>query len=145
MHTIPVNRFFCHNSVMAQRPLVALLCKPMAATHVISHGTAMARHMDALPWTFITPPWAAVAGLPFHVFHLQYSSSTRTTIFFPPIPFIIFALLFSLPSSRNSDPGSHGRLFSPPPHYGMRHAFLSRQDFSSFFTRRLASNCAYPR
>ena len=31
------------------------------------------------------------------------------------IPFIIFALLFSLPliNSRNSDPGSHGKLFSP--------------------------------
>ena len=30
------------------------------------------------------------------------------------IPFIIFALLFSLPPSRNSDPGSRSRLFSPP-------------------------------
>ena len=32
------------------------------------------------------------------------------------VPFIIFALLFSLPpiNSRNSDPGSHSRLFSPP-------------------------------
>ena len=29
------------------------------------------------------------------------------------ISFIIFALLFSLPPSRNSDPGSHSRLFSP--------------------------------
>ena len=35
--------------------------------------------------------------------------------FFFPIPFIIFALLFSLPPSRNSDPGSHSRLFSPLP------------------------------
>ena len=33
---------------------------------------------------------------------------------FFPIPFIIFALLFSLPPSRNSDPGSHSRVFSPP-------------------------------
>ena len=30
------------------------------------------------------------------------------------ISYIIFALLFSLPPSRNSDPGSHSRLFSPP-------------------------------
>ena len=30
------------------------------------------------------------------------------------IPFNMFALLCSLPSSRNSDPGSHSRLFSPP-------------------------------
>ena len=61
------------------------------------------------------------------------------------IPFTIFALLFSLPPSRNSDPGSHGRLFSPPTHGGSCLAFLSREDFSSFFPRRLASNCAYPR
>ena len=55
------------------------------------------------------------------------------------IPFIIFALLFSLPPSRNSDPGSHSRLFSTPTHYGWR------EDFSCFSFRRLASNCAYPR
>ena len=67
--------------------------------------------------------------------------------FFFSIPFIIFALLFSLPpiNSRNSDPGSHSRLFSPPTHYGSCLAFLSRENFSSFFPRRLASNCAYPR
>ena len=55
-------------------------------------------------------------------------------------PFIIFALLFSLPPSRNSnsDPGSHSRLFSPPIHYGSCLAFLSRENFSSFFPRRLA-------
>ena len=33
--------------------------------------------------------------------------------FFFFIPFIMFALLFSLPPSRNSDPGSYSRLFSP--------------------------------
>ena len=48
------------------------------------------------------------------------------------IPFIVFALLFSLPPSRNSDPGSHNRLFSPHTHYGPCLAFLSREDFSSF-------------
>ena len=31
------------------------------------------------------------------------------------LPLIIFALLFSLPPSRNSDPGAHSRLFSPFP------------------------------
>ena len=47
---------------------------------------------------------------------------------------MIFVLLLSLPpiNSRNSDLGSHSRL-------------LSRDDFSPFFPRRLASNCAYPR
>ena len=63
---------------------------------------------------------------------------------FCSIPFIMFALLFSLPPSRNSDPRSHRGLFSPPTHYGWCPAFLSREDFSSFFPRRLASNCAYP-
>ena len=65
--------------------------------------------------------------------------------FSPPIPFVVFALLFSLPPSRNADPGSHNRLFYPPTHYGSCLAFFSREDFSSFFPRRLASNCAYPR
>ena len=43
--------------------------------------------------------------------------------------------MFSLPpiliNSRNSDPGSHSRLFSPRPHHGSCLAFLSREDFSS--------------
>ena len=49
--------------------------------------------------------------------------------FFPffSIPFMIFALLFALPPSRNSDPGSHSRLFSPPTHYGSRLAFFFRE------------------
>ena len=67
--------------------------------------------------------------------------SIAVVVFF--IPFIIFALQFSLPPSRNSDPGSHRRLFSPPTHYGSCLAFLSRENFSSFFPRWLASNCAY--
>ena len=56
------------------------------------------------------------------------------SFFFHPI-FIIFALLFSLPRSRNSDPGSHtySRLFSAPPRYGSCLAFLSREDLSPFF------------
>ena len=36
-----------------------------------------------------------------------------------------------LSSSRNSAPGSHGRLFSRPPHQGSCHAFLLRENFSS--------------
>ena len=41
----------------------------------------------------------------------------------------------------NSDPGSYSRLFSTPPRYGTYLAFLSLEDFSSFFPRRLVSNC----
>ena len=44
----------------------------------------------------------------FHVETLYY-------VYLFPIPFITFALLFSLPPSRNSDPGSHSRVFSPLP------------------------------
>ena len=36
-------------------------------------------------------------------------------IYFFSIPFVVFVLLSSLPPSRNSDPGSHSRLFSFPP------------------------------
>ena len=35
-------------------------------------------------------------------------------LLFRSIPFIVFVLLFSLPPSRNPDPGSHSRLFSTP-------------------------------
>ena len=35
-------------------------------------------------------------------------------LFFSSIPLIVFALLFPLPPSRNSDLGSHSRLISPP-------------------------------
>ena len=52
----------------------------------------------------------------FFVFFLSHSLSS---------PF------YSLPPSRNSDPGSHSRLFPPPTHYGSCLAFLSREDFSS--------------
>ena len=44
-----------------------------------------------------------------------YQGSTCFSSF--SIPFIIFVPFFSLPPSRNSDPGSHSRRFSPPPHY----------------------------
>ena len=50
-------------------------------------------------------------------------------IFLFSIPLIIFALLSSLPPSRNSDPGSHSRLLSPPTHYGSCRA-LNREKIS---------------
>ena len=53
----------------------------------------------------------------------------------------LFSFFFSLPpiNSRNSDPGSHTRLFSPS-HNASCLAFFSQEDFSSFFPRRFASN-----
>ena len=39
--------------------------------------------------------------------------------------------------------GSTWQALSLPPHYGSCLAFLSREDFSCFFPRLLASNCAY--
>ena len=75
---------------------------------------------------------------------------------FRPI-YYIFALLLSLPptSSRNSDPGSHSRLFSPPTQSGSCLAFLAREGFSfsladwrrfvpTHATCRLAPICTYP-
>lgn len=64
------------------------------------------------------------------------------------IPFIIFALPFSLLPGRNSDPGSQrsqSRFFSLLPRYGSCLACLSREGFSTFFPRRLASDSACPR
>ena len=58
-----------------------------------------------------------------------------------PLPPPFFAP-YSLIRSRNSDPGSHS---SPPtPLYGTYLAFFSREGFNTFFSRRLASDCAYP-
>ena len=53
-------------------------------------------------------------------------------IYFFPIAFVTFALVISLPPSRNSDPGSHSRLFFPPTHDCSCLAFFSREDSSSF-------------
>ena len=50
-----------------------------------------------------------------------------------------FFIPFSLPS-RSSAPGSLSRLFSPLP-ATCAPLFLSREDCSPFFPRRLASNC----
>ena len=63
-----------------------------------------------------------------------------------PVPFIIFvfALQFSLPPSRNSDPGSHSRLFSPFPTTVCAFFFIARR-LQPLFPHRLVSNCAYPR
>ena len=47
------------------------------------------------------------------------------------IPCIIFALLVSLPPSRNSDPGSHSKLSSPPTHYGLCLPFFYRKKLSA--------------
>ena len=47
------------------------------------------------------------------------------------IPFMMFALLFSLPASRNSDPGSHSRLFSPPTIFAVRALHFYRDKISA--------------
>ena len=74
---------------------------------------------------------------------MQVSPWFNFFLLFFPIPFMNLALVFSLPPSRNSDPGSQSSLFSPPTHYGSCLAILSREDFRYFLPRRLASNCAY--
>ena len=80
-----------------------------------------------------------------HKLRISCDVSSLYVLLFPPSHLSSSPFFFSLPASRNSDPGSHSRPFSPPPHYGSCLAFLSREHFSSFFPRRPASNCAYPR
>ena len=83
-----------------------------------------------------------------HVITQKYSvvySHTRFLFFFYFPSHLLCSPFYSLPPSRNSDPGSRDRLFFPPTHCGSCLAFSSREDFSSLFPRRLASNCAYPR
>ena len=69
-------------------------------------------HLEKSPMTSILTITYLYWRLPIYAHHLRHSCS------FPPIPCIIFTLLFALPpiDSRNSDPGSHSnsRLFSPP-------------------------------
>ena len=62
------------------------------------------------------------------------------SFFFPRYPIYYPRSYLSLPPSRKSDPWSHSRLFSPPTHCISCLAFFSREYFSSFFPRRLASN-----
>ena len=45
--------------------------------------------------------------------------------------------------NRNSRIRGHSAGSSLPPHYGLCLVFLSREDFSLFFLRRLTPNCAY--
>ena len=61
------------------------------------------------------------------------------------IPFIIFALLFSLPPRLNSDPGSHSRLFSQPTHDGSCLAFSIARRFQLFLPSSTRVECAYTR
>ena len=103
---------------------------------------------NGFPW-YVRRPWGSLSIQVAARFFVKARLCTFFSLlffllfFFHPI-YTIFALLFSLPPSRNSDPGSHSRLFSPPTYYGSGLEFLSREDLSSFFPRRLTSDCAYP-
>ena len=72
--------------------------------------------------------------------HRAGSSRLFLFIYFYPIYYPRTTL--ALPPSNNSDPGSHSGPSSPSP---LRYvsSFLSREEFSIFFPRRLASNCAF--
>ena len=68
--------------------------------------------------------------------HIENRKCVNTAMFFFLFlfsnTFIISPLLFSLPPSRNSDPGSHiAGSFPLPTTYGSRPGFLSREDFRS--------------
>ena len=62
---------------------------------------------------------------------VRNNSYTSTHIFCPLIYYLRpFHVLFPLPPSHNTNPGSHSRLFSPPTHHGSCLAFLSREKLS---------------
>ena len=78
---------------------------------------------------------------PQHLYYFQYDSgvwnmpygkrhTSRTGhvffffFFFYPIHYLRPSITVYLPPRRNSDPGSHSSLFSPPTHYGSCLAFL---------------------
>ena len=69
---------------------------------------------------------------------------TKNLSVFCFIPFPIFALFF-LSFHRTLIRGHIAQALLPPLRYGSCLAFLSREDLTSFFPRRLASNRAYPR
>ena len=76
----------------------------------------------------------SIRGL--HLFHVLFLSFFCS----PPNLFTIFALLFSVPPSRGSDPAPHSRgAFPPPPQYdGSCISYLSREDdFSHSFLASL--------
>ena len=70
----------------------------------------------------------------FLFFFPSHLHTTGTFLSFFSVPFIFFALLFSLPPSRHSDLGSHSRLFSPPIHYGSCLAFFFRENLDCINT-----------
>ena len=73
-----------------------------------SYGTALKSYIHDL-----TPQELKSSRL--QVNNLHHALCDVCWLFFCSIPFITFALLFSLHPSRNSDPGSHSTLFSPLP------------------------------
>ena len=69
-----------------------------------------------------------------------------TLFYFKYIQFTILALLFSLPRQVVTQTRVHIEGFSPPsPIRFVPCTFIAERRLSSFFPRRLASNCAYPR
>ena len=67
---------------------------------------------------------------------ILYVCCCFVVVFFPSHLFSSH-LFFSLPPSRSSDPGSHSSALLPLSHCGSCPAFLYREDFSSFFPRRM--------
>ena len=121
---------------------------------MISQMFLMIYYYVLVHWSLFFFARGAVTSIRLFQFYLQWLIIDTWYIFSScfflfSIPFVIFALLFFSPSSinsRNSDPASQSRLFTPPPHYdGACLVFLSREDSSSFSPPRLASNCACPR
>ena len=126
----------CETAWMLARPPVhpADMLYPKVTPHNITTDVTLAIMQDDLRYasyhdTSCTPARSRVLFVV--VAHPFYCSRTFSFSFFP--------------HRRNSDPrGVTKQALLPPPHYGTRPHFLSR-DFSPFFPRRLMSNYGYPR
>ena len=108
---------------------IIISCLPGTSMSYVMFNHSTFNTVRMLPIDSHSTIWVATASVYVSVFAWRGGKRTVFCLFFS-IPFIIFALLFSLPPSRNSDPESHSRLF-PPTHCGSCLAFFSREDFSS--------------
>ena len=83
----------------------------------------------------------------FYIFRSMYSLLHLCEPLWVCFFFILFTILTLLSCSLLVVTQIRGHILGPPPASPLRYApsFLSREEFSIFFPRRLASSCTYPR
>ena len=107
-----------------------------------SIASIIAVHHSSTPLSVRCPSGACAANVA--RCHMQGTAAPVSYIALPFFRFLVYSPFFLssyCSNSRNSDPGSHSRLFSPLPTtvHVLSLAFLSREDFSPFFPHGLAT------